>query len=243
MAWELFRRDGADGFEMMGVDGDLLDDAPLAELPLACEITIEAPSTQPEFIASTEAAVEAITAELGGRIAGTSRTATSLWVLVHLPSDEHAVGYTQVPLPAKASVAVAPSHDPDWTVFERLRPVDMEEQSMRDLAVMATLHAAGDVGGVRPIEHVVTGLTDDTVDAFTQAVTGVFPALESARKAGSLTLAQRGDPADITPDTWTIRQIAERFGATYDGWSSAVVAPAGRSRPWRRRRSSRSDPA
>ena len=112
MAWELFRRDGLDGFEMMGVDGDLLDRAPDAALPLACEITIEAPSTLPEFIGATESAVDTITEQIGGRVAGTSRTATTLWALVYLPSDEHADRFTQVPLPAKASVSVAPSSRP-----------------------------------------------------------------------------------------------------------------------------------
>jgi hypothetical protein len=240
MAWELFRRDGADGFEMVGCDGDLLGEAPDPLRPLACEITIEAPSTRPEFLAPTEAAVEKITDEIGGRIAGTSRTATRLWALVHLPSDEHAARFTQIPLPAKASVTVAPSNDPGWTIFDRVRPLGMEEQSVRDLRQMAELHAAGDIGGVRRIEHVVTGLTDDTLERFMTAVSGVFPALESARDAAGdrCVLAHRGDPADITSDSWTIRQIAERFGAEYDGWSCQLVAPSTRTRRWRRRRSS-----
>ena len=166
MAWELFRRDGVAGFEMMGVDGDLLGEAPLPELPIAVEITIEAPSTMPEFIGPAESAIERITDELGGRIAGTSRTATRLWALVALASDEHAARFTQVPLPAKASVSVAPSRDPGWTIFDRVRPVDMEEQSMHDLRRMAALHAAGDVGGVRPIEHDVSGLVPERSAAF-----------------------------------------------------------------------------
>jgi hypothetical protein len=237
MAWELFRRDGPDGFEMIGVDGDLLAEAPDPALPLACEITIEAPSTLPEFIAATEAAVDTITDQIGGRVAGTSRTATRLWVLVHLPGDEHAARFTQVPLPAKASVSVAPSRDPEWTIFERVRPVDIEVQSMRDLRVMAELHAVGDTGGVRPIEHVVIGLDPDRSAAFVRAAGSI--GLEPGTVEGDrMILRHAADPSDITPDSWTLRLIAERHGAVYDGWRCSVVgAPqATRSRRrWRRR--------
>lgn len=235
----MFRRDGPGGFEMMGVDGDLLTAAPDPALPLACEITIEAPSTLPEFIAATEAGIEAITDQLGGRIAGTSRTVTTLWVLVHLPSDEHADRFTQVRLPVKASVSVAPSRDPEWTIFERVRPVDMEVQSMHDLRVMAQLHAAGDVGGVRRIEHVVTGLPADRRSAFLAAAHSVGLEAEAAATTGGggdrIVLHQEGDPADITPDSWTLRLIAERFGAAYDGWGCDVVRPSERRRRWWRR--------
>ncbi len=112
MAWELFRRHGPEGFQMMGVDGDLLTEAPDVALPLACEITIDAPSPLPEFVAATEAAVNTITEEIGGRVAGTSRTDTSLWILSFLPSDEYAGRFTKVPLPARASVSVGSEQRP-----------------------------------------------------------------------------------------------------------------------------------
>jgi hypothetical protein len=252
MAWELFRRDGVDGFEMMGVDGDLLVEAPLPELPIAVEVTIEAPSTLPEFVASAELAIERITDELGGRIAGTSRTATTLWTLVALASDEHAARFAQVPLPAKASVSVAPSRDPGWTIFERVRPVDMEEQSLHDLRRMAALHADGDVGGVRVIEHDVSGLAPERSAAFVAAVASVgfepAPPDDGSSDAGSLdagssdggrmVLRHAVDPADITPDSWTLRLIAERHGAVYDGWRCSVVRARGADRPRRRWRRS-----
>ncbi len=237
MAWELFRRDGVDGFEMMGVDGDLLVDAPLPELPIAVEVTIEAPSTLPEFIGSAESAIERITDELSGRIAGTSRTATTLWTLVALASDEHAARFTQVPLPAKASVSVAPSRDPGWTIFERVRPVDMEEQSLQDLRRMAALHAAGDVGGVRTIEHDVSGLAPERSAAFVAAVASVgFEPAPSADGSpdGRMVLRHRVDPADITPDSWTLRLIADRHGAVYDGWRCPVIRARGTDRSRRR---------
>lgn len=240
MAWELFRRDGPDGFEMMGVDGDLLAEAPDPALPLACEISIEAPSTLPEFVGGAEAAIDTITEQLGGRLVGTSRTATSLWVLVYLPDDDHAGRFTQVPLPAKASVSVAPSRDPKWTIFERVRPVDMEVQSMFDLRLMAQLHAAGDTGGVRSIEHVVTGLGSDRSAAFVRAVGSVGFAAGSM-EGDRMMLHHDADPSDITPDSWTLRLIAERHGAHYDGWRCDIVGspptrpPTRPGRLWRRR--------
>ena len=226
VGWQLFRREGSDGLEMIGVDGDLLDDAPLAELPLACEITVEAPSTLPEFMASTQAAIDSVVA--------TGRKATVLWVLVYLPSDEHAVRYSQIPLPAKASLSVAPANDPQWTIFDRARPVDMEMQSMQDLALMAELHAAGDVGGVRRVEHTVGGLAADRRTPFVAAARSVGFETEDAA-AEPIVLHHRVDPSGITPDSWTLRLITERFGATYGGWSCELVRPAERRRPWRRR--------
>lgn len=236
MAWELFRRDGEDGFEMVGVDGDLLASAPLADLPIAVEITIEAPSTLPEFVGSAEATIEKFTARLGGRLAGTARTATRLWVLVHLPTDDHASRFAEVPLPAKASITVAPAKDPAWSIFERVRPVDIEEQSMRDLAVMAELHAAGDTGGVRRIEHVVTGVEGDRAESFARAV-GTVGFEVASHDGDRMVLVHDADPTDITPDSWTLRLIAERHGATYDGWGCDVRAPLPSSpkRRWRRR--------
>lgn len=225
MAWELYRREGAGGLEMIGVDGDLLVDGPVAALPLACEVTIETPSTRPEVLASTETVIERITEELGGRIVGTSRTATRLWVLVHLPGDEHAARFTLIPLPANASVSVAPANDPDWTIFDRIRPVGMEEQSMSDLRVMAGLHAAGDVGGIRPVEHVVTELPDERAASFISAVATIGLAADEPAD-GTVVLRHEADPSDITQDSWTIRLIAERHGATYGGWGCDVVGGA-----------------
>ena len=234
MAWELFRRDGPDGFQMMGVDGDLLAEAPDHALPLACEVTIDAPSTLPEFIAATEAAMDTITEQIGGRVAGTSRTATGLWVLVYLPSDEHAGRFTQVPLPARASVSVAPSNDPVWTVFERVRPLDIEVQSLRDLRKMAELHAAGDTGGVRTIEHVVSGLAADRHADFLSAARSI--GFEPGPAEGDrMILRHNADPSDITAESWTLRLIAERHGSVYDGWRCDVVREAERRRPWWRR--------
>ena len=141
-----------------------------------------------------------------------------------------------MPLPAKASVSVAPSRDPDWTIFERARPVDMEVQSMRDLRMMAELHAAGDSGGVRPIEHAVSGLVADRSSAFSSAARsiGLDP---GPVEDGRIMLRHDADPSDITPESWTLRLIAERHGADYDGWRCDVVgAPApARERRWRRR--------
>ena len=137
-------------------------------------------------------------------------------------------------------MSVAPSRDPGWTIFDRVRPVDMEEQSMHDLRRMAALHAAGDVGGVRPIEHDVSGLVPERSAAFLAAAATVgFEPVSSdtgLSDAGRMVLRHDVDPADITPDSWTLRLIAERHGAVYDGWRCAVVHPRGADRPRRRRR-------
>jgi hypothetical protein len=236
MGWELFRRDAADGFKIVGVDGDLLVDAPIAGLPTAIEVKIEAPSTAPSALKQTESAIEQITSQLVGRIAGTIRGETQLWTLIHLPTDEHARRFSEISLPSGASISVAPTVDPEWTVFERVRPVGMEEQSLLDLRVMSQLHAAGDRGGVRRVEHTIVGLDQNVVEAFLAAVSSVLGSIDTQHDgvAANWTISHDADPAEITPDSWTIRQIAERHGAEYDGWGCAVVGGHDSSRAQRR---------
>lgn len=240
MGWELFRRDSADGFELVGVDGDLLIEAPLERLPIAVEISVAATSTLPESLPATEQAIASTTDRLGGVIAGTVRRANSLWTLVHLATDDGARQFSDIALPAGGSLVVAPAVDPDWRIFEQVRPVGVEEQSMFDLRVMASLHAEGDRGGARRIVHVVTGLADDRSASFASAIESlgfeVRPGDEHV-----VELIHDADPAHITDDTWTVRQIAERHDASYDGWSCAVVGgeradrSGGRGRWWARR--------
>ncbi len=53
-----------------------------------------------------------------------------------------------------------------------------------------------------------------------------------------MVLVHDADPTDITPDSWTLRLIAERHGAIYDGWGCEVRAPLRSTKPkrrWRRR--------
>jgi hypothetical protein len=241
MGWELFRRDAAGGFEVVGVDGDLLGEAPVLRLPVAVELTIEAPSTLPDALVRTESAIDAVAEQLGGRIAGTIRGENKLWTLIHLPSDKYARRFSEIPLPTGASISVAPTVDPEWTLFERVRPVDMEAQSMLDLRVMSQLHAAGDRGGVRRVDHVVVGLSVDAAQNFLAAVSSVLGPVDSEHDVdtSSWTVSHRADPAEITPDSWTVRQIAERHGAEYEGWGCPLAggenAASTKRRWWTRR--------
>jgi len=235
MGWELFRRDAAGGFEMVGVDGDLLVEAPLARLPIAVEISVAATSTLPESLSATEQAIASATARLDGIIAGTVRTDRSLWTLVHLPTDDGARLLSDIPLPAGGSLVVSPAVDPDWRIFDLVRPVGIEAQSLFDLRVMASLHASGDRGGVRPIVHQVTGLDEERSDSFASAVATLGFDVRSGG-AGVVEVVHDADPAHVTDDTWTVRQIAERHDATYDGWNCAPVGAARSGRPGGRRR-------
>lgn len=226
MVWEMFDRDGAGGFQICGVDGDALAQSPVTSLPVACEITVRADSAAPEMLAATERDIERTTTSLGGRIVATSRTRTTLVTLAYLPSDDDAEWFSKISLPRRASVSVAPAIDPEWTLFERTRPEGIEAQSMLDFRVRSELFAAGDVGGARPIEHVVRGLTPTTTDDFTVSVSAAIADLRrdvAGAEVGSWHGIHVADPKDVTDSSWMIRQIAERFGASYDGWGCAVV--------------------
>ena len=72
--------------------------------------------------------------------------------------------------------------------------------------------------------------------AATAAVSVGFEVVSS--EGDRVVLRHAVDPADITPDSWTLRLIAERHGAVYDGWRCAVIRASGGGRPrrsWRRR--------
>ncbi|MEM1334567.1 MAG: hypothetical protein AAGG08_14030 [Actinomycetota bacterium] len=45
------------------------------------------------------------------------------------------------------------------------------------------------------------------------------------------------EPANVTSDSWTIRQVTERFGGRYDGWRCEVQRerPRAKRRLFRRR--------
>ncbi len=222
VAWDLFDRDGAGGFQICGIDSDARVEAPVAGLPIGCEITVESTSASPDALAATERDLEAVTASLNGRIVATRRTRTTLTTLSYLPSDDGADRYAAIALPRGASVSVAPAVDPEWTLFASARPTGMEEQSVLDYRVRNGLHAAGDTGGFRTIEHIVSGLATDRVEPFTTAVGSVGVSVTHV-DGDRVALAHEADPTDVTQTSWTIRLIAERFGGSYDGWGCTVV--------------------
>ena len=232
MAWELFKRD-TNGYEVVGVDGELLEHAPVGALPIACEVTIDAASALPDALGETEMALEQVAAAVGGRIAGTIRSEVRLWTLVALPTDDDVQRFAEIPLPSDASISVAPTRDPGWTIFDRVRPTGMERQSLDDLRVVRALHDAGDTGGVRPIEHQVVGLPADLLDGFVASAASLgFRSTVRDDVAGALSVVvtHDADPTQLTADSWTLRQIAERHGASYDGWGCGVVRAGGPDR-------------
>lgn len=236
MAWELFKRD-SNGYEVIGVDGDLLTDAPLADLPVAVEVTIDAPSALPDALAETEMALEQVVAATNGRLAGTIRSERRLWNLVALPTDEQAAQFASLPLPADASISVAPAIDPDWTLFERVRPHGMEQQSMEDLRIVRNLHDHGDVGGPRQVLHVIHDVPADRRGEFVAAMRSLGYETEVEAPELGVLVVHVAEPQHVTADSWTIRQVAERFGATYDGWRCEVQREAPtRQRRWFSRR-------
>lgn len=241
MTWELFERD-APGFQICGVDADALVESPLAALPIACEVTVTAESAAPAALEATERDLTQVAGSLDGRIVATTRTRTSLVTLIYLGSDEDVERFSKISLPSGASISVAPAIDPKWTLFDAARPSGVEEQSMLDFRVRNDLHAAGDVGGERSIDHTVLGLTDETLEDFTMAISVAQPGAVGAPHGDDISTWQvthRADPKDVTESSWMIRQIAERCGAAYDGWRCDVLVDERRrgkgGRSWFRR--------
>lgn len=233
MAWEAFSRDAPGGFHQVAIDHSLLDDAPIESLPVACAITIGASQTITKAMTQTEAEIESVAGQLGGRVAGHVRSPTELWILLYLPSDRDADRLAEVRLPRDASLSVAPAIDPQWSLFDRLRPVGIEEQSMLDHRMLASLARAGDNGARRLVEHVVAGMARDRVDDFLRAMKAIG-VTATPQPDGNIQIMHEAEPVAVTDDAWTIRQIAERHGGVYDGWNTELRT--GRGDPKRKRR-------
>jgi len=235
MGWELFKRD-THGYEVVGVDGDLLAEAPLPEYPIACEVIVDAPSALPNALAETEMALEQVAAAVQGRLAATVRSEQRLWNLIALPSDDQAAEFGALPLPDKAKITVVPTRDPDWTIFERVRPIGMEQQSMEDLRVVRNLHDHGDIGGSRQILHVILDLADDQVQPFVAAMISLGYRTEVEVPELGVLVIHQSEPSEVTSDSWTIRQVAERHGGRYDGWRCEAIRTPSKKRRFSRKR-------
>ena len=238
MGWELFRRD-THGYEVVGVDGDLLIEAPLPEYPVACEVIVDAPSALPNVLSETETALEQVVAAVRGRLAATVRSHHRLWNLIALPSEEPADEFGTLPLSDKAKITVVPTRDPDWTIFEGIRPVGIEQQSMEDLRIVRNLHDDGDSGCSRQILHVAHDLVDGEVQPFVASMISLGYRTEVEADELGVLVIHNSEPSEVTPDSWTIRQVARRHGGRYDGWRCEVIRTPPKKR-WFSRSSRRS---
>ena len=229
MGWDLFPRWSERGFEMVGLADDLLDAAPIASLPVEVEVVVDAPSALPDALGATERELAKRTVQAGGRVAATVRSDRRLRTKLRLPagSDDAVDRIRAVEAPRRATISVHVTHDPEWTRFDEIRPVEMETQALLDHRVLAELFDAGDVGGPRTIEHVVSDIGADRLGDFMESMLRLGLAAIASSTADpertSATVRHELDPSEVTPDAWTIRTIAERVGATYEGWRCPIV--------------------
>lgn len=238
MAWEAFTRSVGGGSVIVSVDASLLDEAPIEALPVAVEVTIAVESSASGSTAEAEAGIEAIVQQqLAGRMVGRIQDRVEVWSLAYVPSDDRVDRLMSVPYPKHASVTVAPANDPAWTLFDRVRPVEMEQQSLLDHRVFRAMIDERDTGESRAIEHVVTDLDPARVDEFVGSVSALGHVV-TPQPDGAIQVLHEGQPFLVTDDAWTIRLIAERLGGTYVGWNVELGrgGTANPKRRWFRRR-------
>ena len=229
MGWDLFPRWSDRGFEMIGLADDLAASAPVAVLPIEVEVVVDAPSALPDALGATERELARLAAQAGGRVSATVRSERRLRTKLRLPagSDDAVARIRDVEAPRRATIAVHVTDDPGWARFEEVRPVEMETQALLDHRVLAELFDAGDVGGPRTIEHVVSDIDRERLGEFVESMRRLgLTSMESSTggpERTSVTVRHDLEPSEVTPDAWTIRTIAERLGATYRGWRCPVV--------------------
>lgn len=237
MGWSGFQRDVAGRVQLVGIEDALLDRYPVARLPYSYEIVLTGRAVGPDDAAATELAIRRLTEARAGFVVATQRSRRRLVTNVYLASADHADAFENVPLPRRTTIDLTVAFDPTWEAFARVRPRGIEIQSMQDFAVLGRLLEAGDGGQPRDIEHSVTRIAD-------QAAAGLLAAIEQLGVSVELvpagadertaTITHLAAPSDVTPVAWSIRGVAERFGAHYDGWTCEVVTER-RAAPVRRR--------
>lgn len=242
MAWQHYRRDGATGSMLVGVDptltgaGDELGRM-AAERPWSCVVTWRGDHAHPDATHGVEQSIQGTVDAVEGRVMATARDDRSLTIVVRTASPDDAERM-RAALGGAVDVDVVP--DPGGRELASWVPEGIERQSLDDHRALDELFRAGDVGGPRAIEHTVElgGAADGgRVDELARSLRAVgYQVAADPGVAPRLTVRHEAEPTEVTPDAWTIRQIADRLGAHYAGWRCEVVRPAPHRRAWWHRR-------
>lgn len=222
------------------VDLGAVEAAPVADLPVRLDVTARYPADRhpgpgPARLDELTEAVRVAARALGGVLVGRVARAGHCRLTAHLPSKPAEPVVISWPGAADpgAELATVVEYDPHWAyVRDRLAPDERQGHVLTDLAVVDQLTAHGDVLVVpRPVEHV--GYFSQPMSAESAAAelrTDGFGVTVERDDEGEYALtAARTDP--VAPPhlhelTWAVRQVVERHGGSYDGWSCAVTGPA-----------------
>jgi hypothetical protein len=228
MGWSGFQRDTGSGVQLVGIEDALIDRFPVAGLPYVYEIVLSGRAVSPNETATTELEIRRLAEFHDGYVVATVRGHRRLATSLYLSSPDHADDFAAVTLPRRVSVEVRVAFDPTWQRFARTCPRGVELQSMDDFAVLGRLLEAGDNGDPRVIEHTVTSVAEPASAGLLAAVEqlGVsidyLPRLVGERDRTAI-VTHDAVPSDVTPIAWSVRGIAERFGARYEGWTCETV--------------------
>lgn len=233
VTWQHFRRDGLDGTELVGIDGDLLGDEPLRGCGSVCSAVVAVGSSHPDDTREIEATVEDAIAGTSARVVATRRASSEFELVVVTDTDGDATTLaSRIGKVAGAVVVVHPNDGESQT--DRFRPVGIERQSLDDLRAVDELFRAGDTGAERNIEHVVESVDATRTGELARSLRAVGYEVDARPGDDGILVRHHARPADVTPDAWTIGQIAQRLGARYAGWSCPVVRAPSRGRFFRR---------
>jgi hypothetical protein len=240
-AWAAYPGFVDEAFAMYFVDLAACDRAPVAGLPVRLDVDLLLAATDDEGMPTTaelrlvQHIDDALARRVGrrggvyvGRVmsAGTVRFVS---YLSELPASQFTLGEER---PVRVSVAA----DPEWAyVRERLTPDASQRHIVDDLAVLTALLERGDdLENPRPVDHRADFADESAARAAAAELSelgfavSVAPGRAAPGRSGGYQLeATRTDPVDspgVHKLTWTVRELIERLGGTYDGWGCSAAS-------------------
>ena len=228
-SWQTYPGTVADAPALWTVDLGAVDAAPVAAMPFRLDIIVPYPADSAGLpsghLADAEAAVRTEVDSLGGVYLGRIASRARCRFTAHLPAEPS--GPITVAEPPGVEVLVA--YDPHWAyVRDSLAPDERQARLLADRAVLDALAEQGDrLATARPLAHVAffaePALAEDAAVAL--RADGFIADVEPDGEGDYALTAVRSDPVappGVHELTWSVQEIVERYGGTYDGWTCAV---------------------
>jgi Regulator of ribonuclease activity B/Family of unknown function (DUF695) len=233
-AWQAYPGTIAEVPALWFVDLGAIDAAPVPGLPVRLDVNVIYPGgglpgeADLPRLGEMDRRVRAIATDHAGVFVGRVATGGVCRYTVHLPAAPDQ--------PIRMSPAdggapeIATEYDPHWAyVRDHLAPDERQAQLMADLAVVSVLQQHGDgLASPREVEHLA--LFDGSDPAQDAAATlrsdGFDVAVERDDEGEFRLTATRRDavaPPGVHDLSWAVRELVERHGGSYDGWSCAVT--------------------
>jgi Regulator of ribonuclease activity B/Family of unknown function (DUF695) len=216
------------------VDLGAVDAAPVPGLPVRLDLSVAYPGgglpgeDDLARLGELDGRVRAIAVEHAGVFVGRVATGGVCRYTAHLPTAPDQP--IRLSSPGGGALEIATEYDPHWAyVRDHLAPDERQAQLMADLVVITVLQEHGDeLAHTREVQHVALFAGPEPAQdaAATLQADGFTVAVERDDEGEFRLTATRRDavvPPGVHDLSWTVKELVERHGGSYDGWSCVVT--------------------